>query len=212
MFDEHQKKTMEFIDYLGDLLAKPQPDVPSPMSTNNRLVDRQLESLEDSAQDIRRAVETSGDEYVSTNYLVQITLQGLKREILFIEDYEERKERASRIVHLLFEARVTISRLTEEEKKAPTGDRLGMPMMDGVNLPRIAVPKFDGNILNWRPFWEQFQAAVHEKPHLEKVDKLTYLRDAIYVIQGLTCTNCRKLSRSHQVSSRSLRPPKNYPS
>ena len=41
MFDEHQMKTMEYIDRLGDL-AKPQLDIPSPLSTNNRLVDRHL--------------------------------------------------------------------------------------------------------------------------------------------------------------------------
>ena len=56
------------------------------------------------------------------------------------------------------------------------------------------VPTFDGTILNWRPFWEQFQAAAHDKPCLGDVDKLTYLRDALkggpamYIIQGLTQT------------------------
>ena len=28
-FDEHQHKTMKFVDRLGDLLAKPQPSVPT---------------------------------------------------------------------------------------------------------------------------------------------------------------------------------------
>ena len=43
-------------------------------------------------------------------------------------------------------------------------------------------------------FWERFEAAVHDKPHIGDVDKLTYLRDAIKggrgrnVIQGLTQT------------------------
>ena len=49
VFDEHQGKAMEFINRLGDLLAKPLRDVPSILSGNNRLVDRQLESLEESA-------------------------------------------------------------------------------------------------------------------------------------------------------------------
>ena len=53
VFDEHQSKSMEFIDRLGDLLAKPQPDVPSTLSRNNRLVDRQMESLEDLTRNIR---------------------------------------------------------------------------------------------------------------------------------------------------------------
>ena len=68
MFDEHQKKTMEFTDRLEDLLAKPQLNIPSPLSPNNRLVDRHLGSLEDSARDIRRAVETPGiGKHVVTN-------------------------------------------------------------------------------------------------------------------------------------------------
>ena len=44
-FDEHQCKTMEVVDRLGDLLAKPQPSVPTTTSTNDRLVDRQLDLL-----------------------------------------------------------------------------------------------------------------------------------------------------------------------
>ena len=52
-------------------------------------------------------------------------------------------------------------------------------IMGGVNLQRIAVPMFDGTILNWQSFWEPFQAAVHDKPHIEDVDKLTCLRVAL---------------------------------
>ena len=95
VFDEHQRKTMEYIDCLGDLLAKPQLDIPSPLSTNNRLVDRHLDSLEDSARDIRRAIKTRGiGKHILTNYLVKIAslegeLQGLKREILSTDDCEE---------------------------------------------------------------------------------------------------------------------------
>ena len=143
VFDEHQRKTMKYIDRLGDLLAKPQPDVPSLLSTNNRLVDRQLESLEGSAQDVRRAVETPRIErYVLTNYLVEIEslkrkLEALEKEILSLEDYEERKSRATRIERSLFEASVVITRLTEEPRKEPTSDRIGMPMMAGMSPPAI---------------------------------------------------------------------------
>ena len=53
--------------------------------------------------------------------------------------------------------------------------------VSGVQLPRIEVPTFDGNILNWQIFWEQFESAI-----------LTYLRDALkdgparYIVSGLT--------------------------
>ena len=104
VFDEHQSKAMEFIDRLGDLLAKPQPDVPSILSGKNRLVDRQLESLEDSARSIRRVAETP--ERVDAHVLVgcldkirslEAKLEGLEKEILSLDDYEGRKERASHI-------------------------------------------------------------------------------------------------------------------
>ena len=66
--------------------------------------------------------------------------------------------------------------------------------MASVSLPRIEIPTFDGNILNWKLFLEQFQSAIHDKPHLGEIDNLTYLRDAVKggparnVIQGLTQT------------------------
>ena len=66
--------------------------------------------------------------------------------------------------------------------------------MAGVNLPWIDIPTIDGNIVHLWPFWERFQSAIHDKPHLGEVDKLTYLRNAPkggparYVIQGLMQT------------------------
>ena len=62
----------------------------------------------------------------------------------------------------------------------------------GVKLPRIDVPTFDGNIVNWVIFWEQFEAAIHSKHQLLNADKLTYLRYALkegtarHVIEGLS--------------------------
>ena len=57
VFDEHQRMVMEFTDHLGDFLAKPQLSDPFPLTTNNRLVNRHLDFLEDSVQTIRRGVE-----------------------------------------------------------------------------------------------------------------------------------------------------------
>jgi hypothetical protein len=36
----------------------------------------------------------------------------------------------------------------------------------GVRLPKLDVPMFDGSILNWRSFWEQFCVAVHSHASL----------------------------------------------
>ena len=125
---------------------------------------------------------------------VEGEIQELRKKIFSLDDVGERLGKASSLEGELLELRVAISRKTET-KKETAAETIGMPMtMGGVNLPRIEVPKFDGNILNWQPFWEQFRAAVHDKTCLGDIDKLTYLQDAIkggpamYVIRGLTQT------------------------
>ena len=66
--------------------------------------------------------------------------------------------------------------------------------------------------MNWHLFWEQFQAAVHDKPQLEEADKLTYLLDALNdgparnFIKGLTQT-----AESYQVAVRCLKDRYNFP-
>ena len=39
-FDKHQRKSVEFVDRLVDLLAKPHPSVPTQISTNDWLMDK----------------------------------------------------------------------------------------------------------------------------------------------------------------------------
>lgn len=96
-------------------------------------------------------------------------------------DVGERMRKASKIKGNLLDLRVAISCLMERMKKEPTLETIAMPMIGGVNLPRIEVPMFDGTILNCWLLWEQFQATVHDKPHLGDVD-----------------TDDRELWRSHE--------------
>ena len=61
-----------------------------------------------------------------------------------------------------------------------------------IELPRINIPKFDGDTLNWVTFWEQFEIAIHCNKSLHDVQKLAYLRDAVdagpakHAIKGLS--------------------------
>ncbi len=48
-----------------------------------------------------------------------------------------------------------------------------------VQLPKLHLPTFDGNLMNWAQFWAQFKAAVDSNPDLSQEHKLAYLRDAI---------------------------------
>ena len=47
------------------------------------------------------------------------------------------------------------------------------------HLPKIELPKFYGDPLNWASFWQSFEDSVHTNKSLRKEYKLTYLRAAI---------------------------------
>ena len=64
----------------------------------------------------------------------------------------------------------------------------------GVRLPKIDVPTFDGNLLHWNQFWEQFDVAVHSKSSLSNAEKLVYLQHALK--EGSAKQTIEGLSRS----------------
>ena len=63
-----------------------------------------------------------------------------------------------------------------------------------IKLPKLSIPKFDGDVLNWRTFWEQFKLSIHNWEQLSDSEKLAYLKDPLKngpaecVIQGLAHT------------------------
>ena len=53
--------------------------------------------------------------------------------------------------------------------------KLGLPDAPdskGVKLPKLEVPTFDGNILLWTSFWDQFEVSVHNRSNLTNAEKL----------------------------------------
>jgi len=53
-----------------------------------------------------------------------------------------------------------------------------------VNLPKMQLPSFDGNIQQWTEFWEMFCTAVDQQ-NLSKVSKFTYLKG---ILKGAAAT------------------------
>ena len=66
------------------------------------------------------------------------------------------------------------------------------PEPRGVKLPKIDVPMFDGELLHWQTFWEQFSIAVDKRSDISDTEKLVYLRHSLKdgsaknVIEGLS--------------------------
>jgi hypothetical protein len=60
-------------------------------------------------------------------------------------------------------------------------------------LPKVALPTFAGNVLEWTTFWEQFSAHVHSAEEMDAITKFGYLKpqlqgEAANCISGLVLT------------------------
>ena len=70
-------------------------------------------------------------------------------------------------------------KLTHDQEKREHRTTDEASASPGVRLPKISIPTFDGKILSWKSFWEQFDATIHSKAGLNDIEKLTYLQDAL---------------------------------
>ena len=63
-----------------------------------------------------------------------------------------------------------------------------------INLPKLQLPSFDGNPLEWITFWECFQSTIGSDEDLNDIDKFKYLRSylsgaAYAAVDGLSISN-----------------------
>lgn len=110
------------------------------------------------------------------------SLTSSTEHVLLLQQYHEQigdfKTELDTISYLdkgIFETMLKIKKLLH-----PSKDSVSVPSdptlaTHGVKLPKLDVPTFDGDILKWIMFWEQFTVSVHDRPHLSKAEKLAYL-------------------------------------
>ena len=46
-------------------------------------------------------------------------------------------------------------------------------------LPKLDVPTYDGDIIHWKQFWDQFIVSVHDRMNLSNAEKIVYLQHAL---------------------------------
>lgn len=87
-------------------------------------------------------------------------------------------------------------------------------------LPKLSLPNFNGDILEWPCFWDSYESTIHLNSTLTDVQKFSYLKsllkyDAANVITGLTMTNAnyykaielltKRYGRTHKVTNAYMR-------
>ena len=53
------------------------------------------------------------------------------------------------------------------------------PRATGAKLPKLEVPSFDGDILKWKSFWDEFNVSIHERSDLTAAEKMVYPQNAL---------------------------------
>ena len=61
-------------------------------------------------------------------------------------------------------------------------------------LPKLVIKEFDGNVLNWQTFWDQFESTIYSKRNINNIHKFSYFKSflcpsAYETISGLALTN-----------------------
>ena len=177
------------------------PPTPSSDPSGRRLVARKLAHLKKKLDSFATAI---GAESVDICLLQQyeVNLADYKRELvdihnqilaLDLDDKDELSVGHASIEDAIFQLSIKIRKQLQPSKDTSSHES------QGVKLPKLDVPQFDGNILSWKTFWEQFYVSVHGKTSLSDAEKLVYLQHSLkdgsakHVIEGLSRTgDCYK--------------------
>ena len=85
----------------------------------------------------------------------------------------------SSVSTLLFDIGLELRKLADEVATPRAAASLLVaptPVGTNVKLVKLETPKFDGEVLHWSTFWEQFKIAIHDRLDLNPAQKMAYLR------------------------------------
>ncbi len=155
-------------------------------------------------------------------YLYQEQLMEFKRELfdirnhvisITVDDSDPLNDTIKRQEKSIFDMSVIVKRLlyspTTAEALVPTTPETPTR---GVNLPKIEIATFNGDLLSWKTFWEQFDVSIHSRRDVSNAEKLAYLRHSLKdgsakaVIEGLSQSGDQYLEAIASLKARYDRP------
>ena len=195
--DIHDDRVTALHDRLRRLIAKSSASHTTDSDTRRRLAKR-MKHLEDNLTLLASQVDSTSTEsdvcFVrqcedELNEL-KMELSVLARDIIDMDDEDE--ELIKRERQLRKEILDKDLKLKQLLHKSPTHGTPPTSEKGGLKLPKLDVPTFNGSVILWRAFWEQFQISVHDQKSLSNSEKLVYLKHALkdgaarQVVEGLS--------------------------
>ncbi|XP_040074731.1 uncharacterized protein LOC120846891 [Ixodes scapularis] len=148
------------------------------------------------------------DEKLSLLALKEKSLRELDQQVADLTDVNDIEEETE--ASLGYEDAISIARtralrqlqeVTNNETTSSTSSNVSrMEVQRGngatvpnVKLPKLELPKFNGELAEWQTLWDQFQSSIDQNPALSPVDKFKYLKvylvgRAESVIKGIPVT------------------------
>ena len=156
---------------------------------NRKIVSSNLTDLKARINEMETAFATLSGKPEETHlyYHYQEQLQDFKGELGVIrqnvpsmstKDAEDLSDTIAGLDKQIYDVSIKIKEFLYPCKGSPTS-AAAIPIHQGVRIPKLDVPTYDGDILNWSTFWEQFCIAVHDRRHLSEAEKLAYLRHSL---------------------------------
>ncbi|XP_037930965.1 uncharacterized protein LOC119665791 [Teleopsis dalmanni] len=140
------------------------PDVTSKESTLNIYLSR----INNAHQRLLKA-----DEIVQS----KVTQEDWAQEFESALEYDDRAVGIT--VKVQYELKRINSNSYEEALRNENPSRTIVNSETNIKLKPLELKKFDGNLENWIPIWEQFKQAIHENSKLDAASKFNYLNDAL---------------------------------
>ncbi|GBL61832.1 hypothetical protein AVEN_19745-1, partial [Araneus ventricosus] len=105
----------------------------------------------------------------------------------FEAEFEASQDYAEKINVWQFRAERKLNELTGSSESMNDNKQV-------VRLPKLTIPKFNGDSLYWNSFWNSFGVAIHDNTSLSKVEKFNYLRsylsaNALSAIEGFSISD-----------------------
>ena len=72
-----------------------------------------------------------------------------------------------------------------------------------IKLPKLNLPSFDGNILNWQELWDIFKPTIHEQD-LTNVMKFSYLKGVLRGAAATAVSGISGINENYYKASKSL--------
>ena len=198
--DKHDDDVTSLSVRLQQLIVKHS----GPGATNARKsLSRKLSRLERSLKAVDEALGAVGEDHDGVPLLEQHReqLADYKKQLtavyedlvsLDLDDEDELMVLHVNLEKLQFDCSHHIRKLLSSYTSRPT--MASAVDGKGVKLPKLDVPTFDGDVLHWTQFWEQFEVSVHSRTNVSDAEKLVYLQQttksgsARGTIEGLSQT------------------------